>query len=95
MNPATQIGIVGFLAVLSARTVYELVLLIRRQSNGKSNPLCNYPLLGTRCAWESDSGKVRTYELTDALADALRPEMAQQNTILKEIRDAIERQHRT
>lgn len=95
MNPLAVVGLVLAILLFMAKTSYELVLLIKKQTKGSGSPsvYCNYPTNGA-CVWAGpDSAKVRTYELADHLNASIRPELVRQSSLLEDILDALRTRH--
>lgn len=90
MNPLNWIGFGMAAFLISLKTSYQLVLMVKAQYSGKTNGVyCSYPA-GGACVWAGpDSAKVRTYELADHINASLRPELVRQSALLEDIRDVL------
>lgn len=90
MNPLNWIGFGMAAILLSVKTTYQLVLMVKTQYGGKTNGVyCSYPAAGA-CVWAGpDSAKVRTYELADHLNASIKPELIRQSGLLEDILEAL------
>lgn len=93
LNPATEFGVLAFCLILATKTVYEMVLLLKKQKNGGSGAVgvyCNFPADKSMCVLQStDFQKLRTIEIVEGVSDQLKASLDQQNRLLGEIRDSV------
>lgn len=93
MNPATETGLIITCVAFCCKTIYELVLILRKNLNGdkvNTGVYCNYPLQGGGCAYLSrDFSSMRAVEIINGVQAILTPELERQSMILGEIRDSV------
>lgn len=93
MNPATETGLFITCAAVAIKTIYELVLILRKNMNSEkvnTGVYCNYPLQGGGCAYASrDFSSMRAVEIINGVQAILTPELERQSGILGEIRDSV------
>lgn len=93
LSPLAVIAIVATAIMYLSKAGFELVLLVKKQKNGGTTTgvYCNYPSKGG-CVWQSDDfTELRKIQIANSVSSTLKEPLDEQNRLLGEIKDAINR----